>query len=76
MKPILNTVTMRWNVKGIGSFARKEDALAAIKANKMNNQIHLMVSDTMYEALVDAANERRMSISEIIRTAIEKEVKL
>lgn len=75
MKPILNTVTMRWNVKGVGSFARKEDALAAIEAKKMNNQIHLMVSDTMYEALADAANERRTSISEIIRMAIEKEVK-
>lgn len=76
MKPILNTVTMRWNVKGIGSFARKEDALAAIEANRMKNQIHFMVSDTMYEALMDAANERRTTMAELIRTAIEKEVGL
>lgn len=75
MKAILNTVSMRWNVKGVGSFARKEDALAAIAERSKSRMIQVRVKPEMYEALVDAANERRMSISEIIRMAIEKEVK-
>ena len=43
MKPILDTATMRWKVNGIaGTFAHKKDAIAAIEAKKMKNQLHLL----------------------------------
>lgn len=76
MKAILNTVTMRWTVKGVGSFAQKEDALAAIAARSKSRMIQVRVKPEMYDAIARAARQRNTTIAEIIRTAIEKEVGL
>ena len=76
MKPILDTATMRWKVKGIGTFAHKKDAIAAIEAKKMKNQLHLLVNDETYIALKKTAEDRGTTITEVIREAIKKEVNL
>lgn len=77
MKPILDTVTMRWKVNGIaGTFAHKKDAIAAIEAKKMKNQLHLLVNDETYIALKKTAEERGTTITEVVREAIRKEVGL
>lgn len=77
MKPILDTATMRWRVNGIaGTFAHKKDAIAAIEAKKMKNQLHLLVDDETITALKRIAEERGTTITEIMRNAIRKEVGL
>lgn len=77
MKPILDTATMRWRVNGIaGTFAHKKDAIAAIEAKKMKNQLHLLVDDETITALKRTAEERGTTIAEIMRNAIRKEVGL
>lgn len=77
MKPILDTATMRWRVNGIaGTFSHKKDAIAAIEAKKMKNQLHLLVDDETITALQRTAEERGTTITEIIRNAIRKEVGL
>lgn len=77
MKPILDTATMRWKVNGIaGTFAHKKDAIAAIEAKKMKNQLHLLVDDETITALKRTADERGTTIAEIMRNAIRKEVEL
>lgn len=77
MKPILDTATMRWKVNGIvGTFAHKKDAIAAIEAKKMTNQIHLLVNDETYIALINTAEKRGTTITEVAREAIRKEVGL
>lgn len=75
MKAIFNTVTMRWYVKGVGSFAQKEDALAAIAGKSKSRMIQVRVKPEMYNAVARAAWQRDTTMAEIIRTAIEKEVK-
>lgn len=76
MKPILDTATMRWTVKGLGTFANKKDALAAIEAKRMKNQLHLLVNDETYNALKRIAEDRETTITEVVREAIRKEVGL
>ena len=76
MKPILDTATMRWKVKGLGTFVHKKDALAAIEAKKMKNQLHLLVNDETYIALKKTAEKRGTTITEVAREAIRKEVGL
>lgn len=77
MKPILDTATMRWKVNGIaGAFAHKKDAIAAIEAKRMKNQLHLLVNDETYNALKKTAEERGTTITEVAREAIRKEVEL
>lgn len=76
MKPILDTATMRWKVKGLGTFANKKNALAAIEAKRMKNQIHLLVNDETYNALKKIAEDRETTVTEIVREAIRKEVGL
>lgn len=77
MKPILDTATMRWKVNGIaGTFSHKKDAIAAIEAKKMKNQLHLLVDDETITALKRTADERGTTITEIMRNAIRKEVGL
>ena len=77
MKPILDTSTMRWKVNGIaGTFAHKKDALAAIEAKRMKNQLHLLVNDETYIALKKTAEKRGTTITEVAREAIRKEVEL
>lgn len=77
MKPILDTATMRWKVNGIaGTFVHKKDAIAAIEAKKMKNQLHLLVNDETYIALKKTAEKRGTTITEVAREAIRKEVEL
>ena len=76
MKPILDTATMRWTVKGLGTFSNKKDALAAIEAKRMKTQIHLLVNDETYNALKKTAEDRETTVTEIVREAIRKEVGL
>ena len=68
---------MRWKVNGIaGTFAHKKDAIAAIEAKKMKNQLHLLVNDETYNALKKTAEKRGTTITEVAREAIRKEVEL
>ena len=68
---------MRWKVNGIaGTFAHKKDAIAAIEAKKMKNQLHLLVNDETYNALKKTAEKRGTTITEVAREAIRKEVGL
>ena len=68
---------MRWKVNGIaGTFAHKKDAIAAIEAKKMKNQLHLLVNDETYNALKKTAEKRGTTITEVVREAIRKEVEL
>ena len=77
MKPILDTPPLRWKVHGIaGTFAHKKDAIAAIEAKKMKNQLHLLVNDETYIALKKTAEKRGTTITEVVREAIKKEVRL
>lgn len=77
MKPILDTATMRWKVNGIaGTFAHKNDAIAAIEAKKEKHLINVRVTTEMHNALVKTAEKRGTTITEVVREAIRKEVEL
>ena len=76
MKPILDKATIRWKEKGWGTLAKKKDALAAIEAKRMKNQLHLLVNDETYNALKRIAEDRETTITEVVREAIRKELGL
>lgn len=74
MKPNFNELFRQWYVEGVGYFDNFTDAQKAIDRNKKNVKLLVMVNSDMKGKLEQLANERKMTVSEIVRQAIEKEV--
>ena len=74
MKLVYDECTMKWRVKGLGFFDTPQEAWKAIKDNERSHMLTLMISPKMMNDLRVAANERKSSVSELVRKAIEKEV--
>ena len=74
MKPIYKLTTMCWFVEGLGLFKTKEEAQQAIEDNKLKHSIIIRISDKTKRQLEQLATDRRVSMSDVIRQAIEKEV--
>ena len=74
MKPIFDECTMKWRVKDIGLFDSPQEAWNAIRDNEKTHILNLLISRKMLNNLRALANERKSSVSELVRQAIEKEV--
>lgn len=74
MKPIYKLTTMCWFVEGLGLFKTKEEAQQAIEDNKLKHSIIIRISDKTKRQLEQLSTDRRVSMSAVIRQAIEKEV--
>lgn len=74
MKPIFDECTMMWRVKDIGLFNSPQEAWNAIRDNEKTHMLNLLISRKMQNKLRALASERKISISELVRQAIEKEV--
>ena len=75
MKPIYNESTLKWRVKGLGLFDTAKDAWMAIAENTNNTQLNIMVSPKMMNDLRASADARKISVSKLVRQAIENELK-
>lgn len=74
MKPIYDMYTMKWRVKGLGRFDSLQEALEAIKKSKKTTTLTLRINTEVAEKLQDLAISRNCSVSEVVRTLIEKEI--
>ena len=74
MKPVYDESTMKWRVKGMGLFNTPLEAWNAIRDNEKTHMLNLLVSRKMLNELRALADERKISVSELVRQAIEKEV--
>lgn len=74
MKPIYDECTLKWRVQGIGLFDTPQEAWRVIRENERTKMLTLMVSPKMMNDLRSVANERNVSVSELVRQAIVREV--
>ena len=74
MKPIYDECTLKWRVQGKGLFDTPQEAWQAIRESELSKMLTLMVSPKMMRKLREVAGERKMSVSNLVRQAIEKEV--
>lgn len=74
MKLVYDECTMKWRVKGLGLFDTPQEAWNAIRDNEKNHMLNLLVSRKMMNDLRAVADERKISVSELVRQAIKKEV--
>lgn len=74
MKPVYDTCMLKWRVKGIGLFDTPKEAWDAIRDNTNDTQLNLMVSRKMLNELRSLAKVKKISVSELVRQAIRKEI--
>ena len=74
MKPVYDECTLKWRVKGIGRFDTPREAWEAIRDNTNCVQLNIMVSNKMMNDLREVADKRKISVSKLVRLAIDKEV--
>ena len=74
MKPVYDECCCKWRVKGFGLFDNPQDAWRVIKDNEKNKVLTLLISNKMRSQLNQIANDRNISVSELVRQAIEREV--
>jgi hypothetical protein len=74
MKPIYDECSLKWRVQGVGLFDTPQEAWRVIRDNERTKMLTLMVSPKMMNDLRALAKERKISISELVRRVIEKEV--
>lgn len=74
MKPVYEESTLKWRVKGLGLFDTPREAWEAIRLNEKKTMLTLMISRKMLNDLRAVADKRKISVSEFVRQAIEKEV--
>ena len=74
MKPVYDECTMKWRVKGLGLFDTSKEAWRAIRDNTNCIQLNVMVSSKIMNNLRAVADEKNISVSELVRQAIKKEV--
>jgi len=76
MKPKYDGFIGKWHVKGIGWFDNPADAWRAIKDIELKTPLMVKISKEMKAQLERESKKRGMTVSEIVRTAIRKEVNL
>lgn len=74
MKPVFKITTMCWLVDDLGYFKTKEEALAAIEDNKLKHSLVVRISDKTKRQLQQLVDLNKVTVSELIRTLIDKEV--
>lgn len=74
MKPYYVPWANKWSAKGYGFFNTLEDAKKTIERNKKSCTLMVKISPNEKEQLQRLADERKITVSEIVRQAIEKEV--
>lgn len=75
MKPVYDECTCKWRVQGLGFFDTPQDAWRVIRENERTKMLSLLVSPKMLNKLKSLAKEKKISVSELVRRMIEKEVK-
>ena len=76
MKPVYDGSIGKWHVKGIGWFDNPTDAWRAIKEHELKTTLMVKISKEMKTQLEQESERRNTTVSEIVRTAIRKEVNL
>ena len=74
MKLSYDDVMGKWHVKGIGWFDNPTDAWRAIKEQELKTPLMVKISKEMKIQLEQESERRNTTVSEIVRTAIRKEV--
>ena len=74
MKPVYDPSFMRWKVKGLGWFNSRKEAREAIRKQGYETTLLLRLTSKMKQDLETLAYERDITVSELIRQMIMKEV--
>lgn len=74
MKPTYDPYIRRWSVKGLGYFDSLDSAKEAIRNINLSDTLLLRINPVTKKQLQELANSRKVSVSDVIRQAIEKEV--
>lgn len=74
MKPTYDECTLKWRVKGVGLFDTPREAWNAIRDIRNDRQLNVMVSLKLLDDIHTMAKDRNISIAELVRQAIRKEV--
>lgn len=75
MKPIYDPFIKRWSVKGLGYFDKLGEAKEAIKQNSLSDALLIRLNPNTKRQLQEIADSRNVSVSDLIRQLIEKELK-
>ena len=75
MKPVYDECSCKWRVKGFGIFDTPQEAWKVIRDNEKSKMLTLLISNKMLNDLKTLADKRKISVSELVRQAIEREVK-
>ncbi len=74
MRAVYEPFMQRWYVKGLGYFDSKADALIAIKNTTMSDTLIVRLSGETKQRLQEIATLNNVSLSDVARTILEKEV--
>ena len=74
MKAVYDPSFMRWKVKGLGWFNSRKEAREAIRKRGYDATLLLRLTSKMKQDLETLADERSITVSELIRQIIVKEV--
>lgn len=74
MKPKYNELNHMWGVSGKGFYKTPQEAWRVIRENELSKMLTLMISPKMAKDLQTIAKAKSISVSEVVRQAIQKEV--
>lgn len=74
MKPIYDSYTRTWSVKNLGYFNTHAEAKEAIANNQYTEGMRIMLKPKVKEKLKEISDREGISLSEVVRRIIEKEV--
>lgn len=75
MKPRYNGVFHDWEVTGLGTFNSLREAREAIRQNQKTVQLLVKISPKENDRLRSLADQKRTTVSKLVRDAIERMVK-
>lgn len=74
MKPIYDPYIKRWSVNGLGYYNSLAEAKEAIKQNSLSDNLLIRINPKTKRQIQELADNRNVSVSDLIRQLIEKEV--
>ena len=74
LKPTYDECTLKWRVQGIGLFDTPQEAWNAIRDITNDGQLNVMVNRKLLNDLHSLAKDKNISIAELVRQAIRKEL--
>lgn len=74
MKPSYDPYIKRWSVKGLGYYDNLASAKEAIRNHTLSDSLLIRINPKTKQLLQELADNKEMSVSDLVRQIIEREV--